>query len=206
MHIVHCAYAKRPYFYIRSEIWHPIAFLGPDGIFARHSNLFLWLPLQLTRFLARSASAPMFQPANWKVDRFSLNVWAYLCSLAIWATNPNSEINTLIEIRIPVDNLLFTWGKIDVVVCTAWGLRSLSSITFERNLSGQFSPLTAPYPVHDHFSSLSSRSAPTPSFSRTHAHRFADAKEAHAHAIFGSLRSVFLSDPAPLARSDYEAF
>ena len=41
------------------------------------------------------------------------------------------------------------------------GLQSLSRITFERNLSSQFSPRTAPLPLHDHDpfrSSLRSRS------------------------------------------------
>ena len=60
-------------------------------------------------------------------------------------------------------------------------------------MRGQFSPLTAPFPFHD---APTPRSAPAPSFFPTPAHR-----SAPAHLIFGPLRSVFRSDPAPLTCS-----
>ena len=63
-------------------------------------------------------------------------------------------------------------------------------------MSGQFSPLTASFPFHD---APAPRSAPAPSFFRTPAHR-----SAPAYSIFGPLRSVFRSDPAPLTCSDHE--
>jgi len=85
--------------------------------------------------------------------------------------------------RIPVNNLFLTSGKNRL--CRT--LRNLSSTTFERNLSGQFSPLTAPFLFRDALS-----------FYRTPAHR-----SAPAHSIFGLLHSVFRFDPAALTCSAY---
>ena len=62
--------------------------------------------------------------------------------------------------------IIYFWHR-DFALCTA--LRRLSSITIERNLSGQFSPLTAPFPFHEPPSSRS------------------------AHSLFGPLRSIFIS-------------
>ena len=67
--------------------------------------------------------------------------------------------NTPIGTRIPVNSLFLTWLKYTLYSITKFQSR----MTFERNLGGQFSPVTAPFPFHD----ASARSAPSFFFARS---------------------------------------
>jgi len=90
--------------------------------------------------------------------------------------------------------IVYFWHGVNRV-CRA--VRSFSSIiTFERNLNGQFSPLSAPFPVP--YDAPAPRSANRSIIFPTPAHR-----SAPAHSIFGPLCSVFRSDPAPLTWSGF---
>ena len=154
---------------------------GSSRISTRRSDPFQWLPLpapfsnprpptltQVNFFTPDHRTAPahqIFGPVRSNVSGSKVKseqIFIQRVSLSMFISYHGPLIgirkqNRPIGIRIPVNNLFLTsgWNRL----CRA--LRSLSSITFERDLSRQFRPLTATRSMtHRH------RSTPAPSISR----------------------------------------